>query len=132
MKIVSPETLMERVTKARSGCWIWEGARSKEGYGVLRLDDGQRQAPRLFWETFMGPVPDGYPVHFLPLDAHSQCVKRLMRAAPRSEPVGEALEIDLINLVEDRHHSLLDDLVFQRCDAQRALPSVGLRYIDSP
>ena len=60
MKIVSPETLMERVTKARSGCWIWEGARSKEGYGVLRLDDGQRQAPRLFWETFMGPVPDGY------------------------------------------------------------------------
>jgi hypothetical protein len=62
MKIVSPETLMERVTKARSGCWIWEGARSKEGYGVLRLDDGQRQAPRLFWETFMGPVPDGYTV----------------------------------------------------------------------
>jgi hypothetical protein len=55
-----------------------------------------------------------------------------MRAAPRSEPVGEALEVDLINLVEDRHHSLLDDLVFQRCDAQRALPSVGLRYIDSP
>jgi hypothetical protein len=42
MKIVAPETLMERVTKARSGCWIWEGAKSKEGYGVLRLDDGQR------------------------------------------------------------------------------------------
>lgn len=62
MKIVSPETLMERVTKARSGCWIWEGARSKEGYGVLRLDDGQRQAPRLFWETFVGPVPAGYAV----------------------------------------------------------------------
>lgn len=40
MKIVAPETLMERVTGARSGCWIWGGARSKEGFGVLRLDDG--------------------------------------------------------------------------------------------
>ena len=29
--------------------------------------------------------------------------------------------------VEDR-----DDLVFQCCDAQRALPPIGLRYIDSP
>jgi hypothetical protein len=55
-----------------------------------------------------------------------------MRAAARSEPVGEAFEVDLINLIEDRHHSLLDDLVFQCRDAQRALPSVGLRYIDSP
>ena len=73
-----------------------------------------------------------YPVHFLPLDAHRQCVKRLMRAAPRSEPVGEALEVDLINLIEDRHNGLLDDLVLQRRDAQRTLPPVGLRYIDSP
>ena len=72
-----------------------------------------------------------YPVHFLPLDAHSQCVKRLMRAAPRTEPVGEALEVDLINLVEDRHHGLLNNFVLQRRDAQRALPPVGLRYIDS-
>ena len=69
MRIVAPETLMERVTKARSGCWIWEGARSKEGYGVLRTDDGQRQAPRLFWETFVGPVSDGYTVRSRKLSA---------------------------------------------------------------
>ena len=61
-----------------------------------------------------------------------QCVKRLMRAAARTEPVGEALEVDLIDLVEDRHHSLLDDPVLQSRDAQRALPPIGLRYIDSP
>ena len=33
-----------------------------------------------------------YPVHFLRLDAHRRYVKRLMRAATRTEPVGEALE----------------------------------------
>jgi hypothetical protein len=69
MKIVSQSDLMGRVTKARAGCWIWEGARSKEGYGVLRLDNGQRLAPRLFWETFVGPIPDGYTVRSRKLPA---------------------------------------------------------------
>lgn len=72
-----------------------------------------------------------YPVHPLPLDAHSQCVERLMQAATGSKSVREAFEVDLINLIENRHHSLLNDFVLQRCDAQRALPPVGLRYIDS-
>jgi len=55
-----------------------------------------------------------------------------MRAAARAKPVGEALEVDLVNLVEDRHHGMLNNFVFQRRDAQRTLPSVSLRYIDSP
>src|SRR5271169_163749 len=72
-----------------------------------------------------------HPVHTLPLDAHRQRVQRLMRAASGTEPIRKALEVDLINLVENRHHSLLNDLVLQRCDAQRTLPSVSLRYKDS-
>ncbi|MDR3723911.1 MAG: hypothetical protein P4K83_05415 [Terracidiphilus sp.] len=59
MKIISQASLMERVAVARSGCWIWEGARSKEGYGVLRTKSGQRSAQRLFWESFVGPIPEG-------------------------------------------------------------------------
>src|SRR5262249_49994318 len=54
-----------------------------------------------------------------------------MRAATGPESVRKAFEVDLINLVEDRHHSLLNDLVLQCCDAQRALPPIGLRDIDS-
>jgi hypothetical protein len=46
MKIISKRSLMERVTVARGGCWIWEGARSKEGYGVRRWEGGQRSAQR--------------------------------------------------------------------------------------
>jgi len=58
-----------------------------------------------------------HPVHSLPLDAHGQRVQRLMRAAAGTEPVREALEVDLVDLVENRHHSLLNDLVLQGCDA---------------
>ena len=73
-----------------------------------------------------------HPVHSLPLDAHRQRVQRLMRAATGTEPVREALEVDLIYLVEDRHHGLLNDFVLQRRDAQRTLPSVSLWNKDSP
>jgi hypothetical protein len=47
------------------------------------------------------------------LDARRQRVQRLMRAASWPEPVGKAFEVDLVNLVEDRHHSLLNDFVLQ-------------------
>jgi hypothetical protein len=73
-----------------------------------------------------------HPVHPLPLDAHRQRVKRLVRAASGTKPIRKAFEVDLIYLVENRHHGLLNDLVFQRCDAQRTLPPVSLRYKDSP
>jgi site-specific DNA recombinase len=73
-----------------------------------------------------------HPVHSLPLDAHCQRVQRLVWAATRPEPIRKALEVDLINLVEDGHHGLLNDFVFQRRDTQWTLPPIGLRYVDSP
>jgi site-specific DNA recombinase len=72
-----------------------------------------------------------HPVHALPLDAHRQRVQRLVRAATGTKPIRESLEVHLINLVENGHHGLLYDLVFQRRDAQRTLPPIGLRYVDS-
>ena len=72
-----------------------------------------------------------HPVHSLPLDARRQRVQRLMRAAPGTEPIRKAFEVDLINLVENRHHGLLNDFVLQCRDAQRTLLPVSLRNIDS-
>jgi len=40
-----------------------------------------------------------------------------MRAATGTEPIREALEIDLIYLVEDRHYGLLNEFVLQRRNA---------------
>src|SRR6516162_8397020 len=54
-----------------------------------------------------------------------------MLAAPRAKAIGEAEKVFLVNLVEDGDHSLLDNLVLQRRDPQRTLPSVGFLYIDS-
>jgi len=65
------------------------------------------------------------------MESHTQRIQRLVRAAPRPKPVRKALEVHLINLIENGHHGLLNDFVRQRRDAQRALPPVGLRYIDS-
>src|SRR6267154_4651502 len=72
-----------------------------------------------------------HPVHPLPLNAHRQRIKRLMRAATGTEPVRKAFEVDLGYLVEDRHYGLLNNFVLQRRDTQRTLPPVGLRNKDS-
>ncbi len=57
------------------------------------------------------------PVHSLPADTHIQRVQRLVRAAPGPKPIGESLEVLLVNRLEDGHHRLLNDLVLQAGDA---------------
>src|SRR5665811_603940 len=47
-----------------------------------------------------------------------------LRASPRPESVTVTPEIFLVYGVEDRHHRLLYDFVFQRRDADRPLPTV--------
>ncbi len=73
-----------------------------------------------------------YPVHLLPSDRHIQRVQRPMWAASGPEPVGESPKVFLVDLVEDRDHRALDNLVFQRRDSQRPWFAVGLQDVDSP
>lgn len=42
---------------AESGCWIWQGAKSGEGYGSVRFRGQMYRAHRLFYEHFVGPIP---------------------------------------------------------------------------
>src|ERR1035437_2300195 len=72
-----------------------------------------------------------YPVHAFPLDARVQRVQRLMQAASWPKPVRKAPKVHLVYLIEDRDHRLLNDLVFQRGDAQWTLLPIGLRYVHS-
>src|SRR6516162_931435 len=45
-----------------------------------------------------------YPVHSLPLDTHRQRVQCLVWVTPGTEPVREALEVHLVDLIENGHH----------------------------
>lgn len=46
-----------------SGCWLWQKAKNKEGYGIINIRGrGARLAHRVAYETFIGPIPEGLQV----------------------------------------------------------------------
>src|SRR4030042_3154871 len=68
------------------------------------------------------------PVHLPARDPSPDRIQRIMLAAAGAEAIAEAQEVLLINLAQDPRHRLLDDLVLQRCDAQRSLHTLRLGY----
>ena len=48
---------IEPVTE--SGCYIWTGLTSKEGYGRCRFNGKEVKVHRILWEHERGPIPDG-------------------------------------------------------------------------
>src|SRR5213593_3965108 len=73
-----------------------------------------------------------HPVHLLRRNPHRQRIQRLMRTAPRPEPVREPKEVDLVDRVQDRDDGALHELVFQRGNPERPQPPVRLRDVRSP
>jgi hypothetical protein len=43
-------------------CWVWVGARTVEGYGVVRVGGVAHLVHRLAHEQWIGPIPDGMVV----------------------------------------------------------------------
>src|SRR5947208_17080051 len=72
-------------------------------------------------------------VHLCAVDSGDECVQRIVLAALAPEPVREAEEVFLVDRVQHRACRLLDNLVFE-CggNCERALPTIGLRYVMSP
>lgn len=50
--------LAEKLTPAGE-CMVFNGTRSNQGYGSLRVDGRMLKAHRVAWELARGPVPDG-------------------------------------------------------------------------
>ena len=65
------------------------------------------------------------PVHRLALNADRERVQRVVLSPSGSKPVGEAEEVRLVDRIQNLDQCALDDLVFQRRDAERPLPAVG-------
>ena len=67
------------------------------------------------------------PIHSPPLDAHCQRIERLVSLPPRTETVAESPKVHLVYFIQDGHHSLLNDLILQRRNADRPLTAVRFR-----
>lgn len=54
--------LQKRTTVAESGCWEWQGSRSKQGYGQINrimLSKHPTTIHRLSWQIHYGEIPEG-------------------------------------------------------------------------
>lgn len=63
------KTVSERFTRyvkvdAETGCWVWTGAKQKDGYGTIS-DNGRRPAHRVSYERFVGPLIKGLTIDHL-------------------------------------------------------------------
>jgi site-specific DNA recombinase len=70
-----------------------------------------------------------HPVHLLRLDADRERVQRVVRAALWPKSVRKAEKVLFVNGIEHLDDGTLDDFVFQRRNAERPLPPVGLRDV---
>lgn len=55
----SRPVLDRAIPEPNSGCWLWEGAVSRRGYGAVTRDKRSFPAHRLSWIENVGPIPDG-------------------------------------------------------------------------
>src|SRR5437667_8327753 len=70
-------------------------------------------------------------VHLLLQERVRQRIQRLMLAAPRAKPVGEAEKVLFVDLVEDGDHGMLDKFVFDSRYREWTLPSICFLYVHS-
>jgi len=54
---------IERITE--SGCWIWTGFVSPDGYGRFRMEESSRLAHRCSYVLHRGPIPDGLEINHI-------------------------------------------------------------------
>jgi predicted nucleic acid-binding Zn ribbon protein len=77
-----PEERFWSQVKKSKGCWLWGGAVTGSGYGLIHMggskangDITTRSAHRFSWELHIGPIPDGMEVlHDCPGGDNPLCV----------------------------------------------------------
>ena len=47
------------VLEVENGCWLWQGSKTKEGYGQFWVDGKHEPAHRWAYETIVNPLPQG-------------------------------------------------------------------------
>lgn len=80
-----PRPVLERAldkikTDPETGCWVWQDAPDRKGYGRLNVHRIMRLAHRVVYELLVGPIPDGLILDHL-------CRNRICVRPDHLEPV---------------------------------------------
>jgi hypothetical protein len=59
------DRLFSRVTEGANGCWLWGGARVRDGYGTIGRDGRNLRAHRVMYEYFIVEIPEGLDLDHL-------------------------------------------------------------------
>lgn len=73
MKSVA-DRLRAKIAVAPSGCWMWQGRKTSNGYGRITVDGKTRPAHRVAYELLRGPIPDWPDAHLDHLCRTPACV----------------------------------------------------------
>lgn len=57
--------LLRRVLVSPRGCWLFQGAIERNGYGAIKVAGRKRIAHRAYFETFRGPIAEGLTLDHL-------------------------------------------------------------------
>lgn len=98
--------LFGRITRA-GGCWLWNGAKSATGYGVLTWKRKTYRAHRFSWAVANGRHPKGMLLHSCDV---KPCVNpNHLREGSHAENMREAVDRGMHRRGEDRHNAILNE-----------------------
>jgi hypothetical protein len=63
-RLTDQERLTKYVTRT-DDCWLWTGARTHAGYGLLTINYANHYAHRWSYELHVGPIPPGLDLDHL-------------------------------------------------------------------
>lgn len=82
------ERFWERVEVSDTGCWLWTGAKTSDGYGNFRIGDHWTPAHCFAYKEIIGPIPDGlqldhlcrvrlcvFPLHLEPVTSRENTIR---------------------------------------------------------
>lgn len=60
-----PARITEKIKLDEKGCWLWEGPRSRDGYGRMTWRGSTRFAHRIIYELLRSAIPSGLELDHL-------------------------------------------------------------------
>lgn len=68
MQVEFVDRILARVVNVRHGdwdCWMWQGGKTKAGYGMIWLGGKKEYVHRAIYQLLVGPIPDGLQLDHL-------------------------------------------------------------------